>query len=737
MSSDLLILTALRDRQRFKTLVSEVPQDMLGQDAAFLLNWFNNYWEAYPEHGYLDTDALGALMKLRGKYNKEQLAIANHHVNLLSGFHADPAAIKGVVRNLTEMRLAGTAGRLITDFNNGAEVDLAYELSRLSQDTVRSIGQSAPSEWIQDDIMDILKEEASDVGLKLPTKALQTTVKGLLGGSNVFVAARPDQGKTTFMAQTLAGFAQQMEQYFDPDRPILWFNNEGKGRRIIPRIYQAALGVTVEELGRMGEKKLRQQYTKAVGRADRIRIKDIHGATIPQLEQVIEAMRPCVVVFDMIANVRLPGGSGNRAEEIELKAQAVRDMAVIHDFVALNTIQISAEGDNMLYPPYSALKDSKCLATGTLVRMYDGSQRRVETIREGELVMGPDSTPRRVTGPVSGFQPMFKVSGKGWEFTCNQQHILTCIKSTVKPMNGHSQGQVVDLPLEYFLKNPSRLRHYKAIRASIEYPVAELPIDPYTFGLWLGDGAQRELRVTTADTEIREWLEALPGYRHTYRQDPKTVDVYFGSRQVLRDLGVYKNKHIPQIYKIASKEQRRLLLAGIMDSDGWVDHGGSVVSMSKKRARLLADIEEVCASLGYRTSVRDSTPIILSSGAIVEMRTVSLGNTEPLPVKLKRRSGLCAPKYETMHITPQGIGQFHGFTVDKDSRYVLGNYITTHNTGVQGAADVLIMIGALHGPEMAKVRGIATPKNKMSMPGRPGHIQSEVIFNPEIARYED
>jgi hypothetical protein len=103
-------------------------------------------------------------------------------------------------------------------------------------------------------------------------------------------------------------------------------------------------------------------YTKAIGGcADIIRVKDMHGASIPQIEQVIEHMRPCVVVFDMLANVRLghAANGANKADAVEQAWQEVRELAVRHDFVALSTVQISAEGGNQLYPPYSALKDSK------------------------------------------------------------------------------------------------------------------------------------------------------------------------------------------------------------------------------------------------------------------------------------------------------------------------------------------------------------------------------------------
>ena len=87
----------------------------------------------------------------------------------------------------------------------------------------------------------------------------------------------------------------------------------------------------------------------------------MHGASLAQVEQVVEAVRPAVVVFDMLANFRMGGtaAGANKADVVEQMWQAVREMAVQHDFIALSTVQISVEGGNMLYPPYSALKDSK------------------------------------------------------------------------------------------------------------------------------------------------------------------------------------------------------------------------------------------------------------------------------------------------------------------------------------------------------------------------------------------
>ncbi|WP_063016781.1 replicative DNA helicase [Nocardia niwae] len=70
----------------------------------------------------------------------------------------------------------------------------------------------------------------------------------------------------------------------------------------------------------------------------------------------------------------------------------------------------------------------------------------------------------------------------------------------------------------------------------------------------------------------------------------------------LRELGVLGEKHIPIDYLRASEEQRRSLLAGLLDTDGTVTHGGSV-QFCVTNARLVRDVHELVVGLGYRCRV--------------------------------------------------------------------------------------------------------------------------------------
>jgi replicative DNA helicase len=530
---------------------------------------------------------------------------------------------------------------------------------------------------------------------------------------------------TTFLASEITQLASQT------DRPVLWLNNEGPGNRIYTRLWQAALGLPLSSLIDLHRKgRMITEYEAAIkGDQWKIKVFDIHGMDTYAVERIIEQHKPSIVVYDMIDNIRGFGDSARTDLALEKMYQWARELAVKYDFAGIATSQISADGADTQFPSDHMLKDSKCFAPGTPVRMFDGTERRIEDIRVGEQVMGIDGTPRNVIGTGRGQEQMYRVAGGGWSFDCNESHNLVVQNRSARPTAGLATGEMRDMPLREFMARGSSRQRLTAVRCRIPYSTQDLPMDPYLFGLWLGDGAQRECRITTGDAEILAYLEALPTYRSTYKQASNCSDVYFGPREWLDAVGVRNNKHIPHIYKTSSIEQRLQLLAGLMDSDGTVDHGNSVIAMSDKRGQLLRDIREVARSLGYKATAR----LKPSSGSAC----VSFSATDALPCLLQRKVSVCRERGDRMTVTPLGFGDYVGITVDGDSRYCHAAYVALRNTGKQGACDFILMIGSVDDPGYANARFIGLPKNKLRREGSPGDPRACVAYKPQIARYED
>ena len=162
--------------------------------------------------------------------------------------------------------------------------------------------------------------------------------------------------------------------------------------------------------------------------------------------------------------------------------------------------------------------------------------------------------------------------------------------------------------------SPARANHAIPVAGPLVLPDADLPIAPYFLGVWLGDGSRRSNQITTADpaliTEIERdgyTVRSLKSHPYLYAVDDengKAVSRWQpGMTGRLRALGLHLNKHIPAIYLRVSEQQRRAILAGLLDTDGTVSRCGAV-EFTTTNPQLAQDVYEIICSLGFRPSLR-------------------------------------------------------------------------------------------------------------------------------------
>jgi replicative DNA helicase len=158
-----------------------------------------------------------------------------------------------------------------------------------------------------------------------------------------------------------------------------------------------------------------------------------------------------------------------------------------------------------------------------------------------------------------------------------------------------------------------RLNHSVINAKPIDLPGRDLLVPPYSLGAWLGDGTSAAAQITTADPEIvmrveAEGLVVVPSRAARYRYQLRLPEMALCQKcretvgtlhARLRTIGVLRNKHIPIDYLRGSEQQRRALLAGLLDTDGTVTVGGSV-QFSVTNRRLALGVAELVVSLGYR-----------------------------------------------------------------------------------------------------------------------------------------
>ena len=357
---------------------------------------------------------------------------------------------------------------------------------------------------------------------------------------------------------------------------------------------------------------------------------------------------------------------------------------------------------------FSNTGEGKCLGRGTPVLMHDGTIKKVEDIAPVELLMGDDSAPRMVQSLSRGRDQMYEVIPvKGEPFTVNGAHILVLKRTRMtKAGSKHSEdlqcGNIIEITLDDYLKQSPRFKHiHKLFRVPVEFPEASFPFPPYLLGLWLGDGTAVRPEITTADPEIISYLkEAATGMHLRLKMAPQADNASFvctftvngGTEKVnafsrfLKLSNLYDNKHIPHIYyKANSKKVRLELLAGLIDSDGWFNHEG--YQIIQKDPVLAADIAFLARSVGLAAYIKPRIKFIKARNFSATYYHVMIsGNCSIIPVKIPRKK--CRPRTQKKdvlmtgikEVRPLGLGDYFGFTIDGNRRFLLGDFTVTHNT---------------------------------------------------------
>ncbi|MGV8130943.1 MAG: DnaB-like helicase C-terminal domain-containing protein [Candidatus Pacearchaeota archaeon] len=159
------------------------------------------------------------------------------------------------------------------------------------------------SNFVTDNLNELYNETIHKPGLRWRLNALNRSLGSLRKGDFGFIFARPESGKTTFLASEVSYFAEQSSS------SILWFNNEEQGSKVQLRIYQASLGRGLLEL--FGNRdKYQNEYSNKTG--NRIKVFDSAAITKTTVESSIITHKPACIIFDQLDKIQ--GFSGDRED---------------------------------------------------------------------------------------------------------------------------------------------------------------------------------------------------------------------------------------------------------------------------------------------------------------------------------------------------------------------------------------------------------------------------------------
>ena len=136
-----------------------------------------------------------------------------------------------------------------------------------------------------------------------------------------------------------------------------------------------------------------------------------------------------------------------------------------------------------------------------------------------------------------------------------------------------------------------------------------MPIDPYVLGVWLGDGS-KSCGIITQQTGSPVWLELEtrgytlgPNLNHDPERSNVEMRTVYGLYPQLKYLNLIDNKHIPEMYQLASYEQRLDLLRGLMDTDGSFNKIRHRYIMNTSQKWQVEDLNKLLSTLGIKSTI--------------------------------------------------------------------------------------------------------------------------------------
>lgn len=380
----------------------------------------------------------------------------------------------------------------------------------------------------------------------------------------------------------------------------------------------------------------------------------------------------------------------------------------------------------------------KELTNSTLIPVFSSDGRvffkRNGDLAPGDFVFNRKGEPVRVLGVFpQGRKPVYEVElTDGRVLPAGARHLW---QYKCQYGNGAKHWRVADT--ETLMDKMARSRSVRCGRhgsdvrfvipmnQAVQWPDADLPVDPYVLGVFIGNGSLREkpLSLSSDDRFVVDEVASRIGASGVYK-DPcsytwtfylpegsgngrtkkfYTADVFMGAAAGLA--GLYSHeKFIPAEYRHASVEQRWALVRGLFDTDGHIGSDSRYnVSYSSTSRQLVLDIQQVLYSLGVSSRI--------SNHGVRKGRTgnahdewhlhVMVGNQDKSRFfSLPRKLALCdeAVRFEG---SKQRVKKFHEtvgirdirktdrfeemtciYVDDEEHLYQAGDFIVTHNTEV-------------------------------------------------------
>jgi len=229
-------------------------------------------------------------------------------------------------------------------------------------------------------------------------------------------------------------------------------------------------------------------------------------------------------------------------------------------------------------------------------------------LKLGDTVFGSDGKPTEVIGIFEqGVLPIYKVTfDDGSSTLCNDEHLWNVKGMQERRKNlGWSTLTLREI-MKKGVKRPSGINRMDRQWEIPNSPVSnfnskKIDLDPYTLGVWLGDGARKKNQITSADNEVVEQISLkYKVEKEKYNDYGYKIEGLLVKLKKLKISDKYSyEKYIPENYKYNSVKVRWEILRGLLDTDGNINKEG-IIQFDSTSEQLVKDVIWLARSLGFK-----------------------------------------------------------------------------------------------------------------------------------------
>jgi replicative DNA helicase len=295
-----------------------ISLDWFPKEVVPVYSAINNYHLVHPNTNLSSSD-LTNLVFAGSIKDKDYISLVIDNINKCDASEVTTAHLLNALRKKHLLKKLSLSSYEVSEGRNSSNSvdELIQELATFDTEV---LDDASNDEFVSSDLEYLVNSAIQTPGLRWRLGTLNKMLGSIRKGDFGFIFARPETGKTTFLASEVTFMAGQLKE---EDGPILWINNEEQGNKVMLRCYQAGLGLDLTKLYQ-NIPKHKEAFHKLT--KEKIKLFDSSAINRRQVESLCEKHKPSLLIFDQLDKIV---GFENDREDLKLGAiyQWARELA--------------------------------------------------------------------------------------------------------------------------------------------------------------------------------------------------------------------------------------------------------------------------------------------------------------------------------------------------------------------------------------------------------------------------